>query len=132
MAHRAVAGVERTDRGEQLLLRLGPAAGRDQDPAVVEPAGRGHEVAPGDVVGCHRHPLFRTSDVGRALASAQQPAIDLAHGGDAHDLAARDRSHRLVEQRHPLSDAPGVHVRVAQQRERAELEVRVAEAPSDA
>jgi hypothetical protein len=97
----------------------------------VQAAGRRHEVAPGDVVGGCGHPLLRACDIGRTLACAEQPAVDLAHGRDAGDLPTRDRGHRLVEQRHPLGNAPGVHVRVAQQGERAELQVCVAEAPRD-
>ena len=41
----AVAALERAERGEQLLLGLRPAPDRDQDAAVVAPAGRRHEVA---------------------------------------------------------------------------------------
>ena len=45
---RPVAALERLDHAEQLLLRLGPAADGDQDPSVVEPACRRHEIRPRD------------------------------------------------------------------------------------
>ena len=127
----AVAPLERPDRGEQLLLGFGPAADRDQDPAVVRPAGRRREVGPRDGAAGRGEPLLGAPDVGRALAGAEQPAVDLADRADAGHLPARDGGHRLVEQRHPLRDAAGGHVRLAQQRLGAELEVPVPEPPGD-
>jgi hypothetical protein len=130
-AFRAIAARERSGRREQLLLRLRPTADRDQDPAVVEAAGRRHEVDPGDRATGGHQPLLGAPDVGGLLAGAQQPAVDLTDRGDAGDLAASDRGHRLVEQQHALGDPSGGHVRLAEQGRGAELEVRIPEAPCD-
>ncbi len=128
---RPVPRLERADRGEQLALRLLPAAERDQDPAVVRPAGRRHEVAPRLEASRGLEPLLGASDVGRPFTGAQQPAVDLADGADTADLSCEDGGHRLVEQRHPLGDAPRSDVRVAEQRHGIELEVPVAVPPGD-
>ena len=128
---RPVARLEDPDRGQQLALRLFPAAERDQNPAVVRPAGRRHEVAPRFEASRGGEPLLGTSDVGRPFAGAQQPAVDLAGRADTDDLSRGDRGHRLVEQPHPFGDAPRGDVRLAEQRHRIELEVPIAVAPGD-
>jgi hypothetical protein len=130
-ALRAVAALEGPDRRTQLVLRLGPAARRDQDPAVVLPARRRDEVGPDHGAAGQRQPLLRARHVGCPLAGTEQPAEDLADRADAFDLAARDGGHRLVEQRHPLGDTSRAHVGIAQQRHRTELEVPVPESPGD-
>jgi hypothetical protein len=130
-ALRAVAALEHADRGEQLLLRFGPAPDRGEDRAVVRSTGGRDEVLPGDELTHHRHPLLGAAGVGGVLAGAQQPAVDLADGTVAHDLARGYGGHRPVEQRHPLSHAPGGDVDVAEQGERVELEVGVTEPPGD-
>ena len=84
---RPVARLERPDRGEQLALRFVPAAERDENAAVVRPAGRRHEVAPRLEASGDAEPLLGTSHVGRPFAGAQQPAVDLAGGADTDDLS---------------------------------------------
>ena len=79
---RPVARLEGPDRGQQLALRLFPAAECDQNPAVVRAARRRHEVAPGLETSRRGQPLLGASDVGRPFAGAQQPAVDLAGGAD--------------------------------------------------
>jgi hypothetical protein len=97
----------------------------------VGPAGRRHEVAPGLEARGGLEPLLGASDVGRSLAGAQQPAVDLAGGDDTDHLACGDHGHRLVEQRHSFDHPPGRDVRVAEQGHGIELEVLVAVAPRD-
>jgi hypothetical protein len=130
---RAVAALRHPQRRQQLALRLGPAPDRREDPAVVHPAHRRHE----DIAGAldepvdHRHPLLRSQHVARVLARAQHAAVDVAGGDDAGHLAAGHGRHRRVDHRHAGVDAPGVDTGLAEQRQRAELEIHVAEAPPD-
>ena len=128
---RPVARLEGPDRRQQLALRLFPAAECDQNPAVVRPAGRRHEVAPRLEASRGAEPLLGPSHVGRPFAGAQQPAVDLAGGTDTDDLSRGDRGHRLVDQPHPFGDTPRGDVRLAEQRHRIELEVPIAIAPGD-
>ena len=102
----AIAALERPHRGEQLLLRLGPAADRDQDPAVVSPAGRRHEVAstPRDrsTAAIHSSARLTSTRVRRRSTAGSRSRRPRR----ADDLARGDRGHRLVEQPHPLGHAP--------------------------
>jgi hypothetical protein len=97
----------------------------------VQPARRRYEIAPRDEPLRSRDPLLRTPKIRCALAGAQQPTIDLADRDGPDHLAAGDGRHRLIDQRHPFGDSARDHVRVTQQRLRAELQVAVAELPSD-
>jgi hypothetical protein len=127
-----VAPIKTGDRAEQFLLGARPLSQRDQDAAVVRATGGTHEQGPGDVVVDPRHPLLGTPQIDRVLAGAQQPAVDLADRPVPDDLATGDGRHRLVEHSHALLHATGRDVRLAEQGERIELEVRVAEPPGDA
>ena len=86
-AHPAVAALEGAQRNQQLFLRFAPAADRDQDASVVCATDRRDEVAPGAEAARHRHPLLGAGHVQRGLAGAQQPAVDVADGNHADDLA---------------------------------------------
>ena len=127
----AVAAVQGVQCGQQLFLRLAPAADRNQQAAEVGAADRRDEVAPSTEPAGHRNPLLRAGHVARRLACAEQAAIDVADGNHAHNLARGDRCHRLVEELHSFADATGGHVRLAEQRERVVLEIHVTEAPRD-
>ena len=71
---RREARLEGPNRGEQLVLRLFLATERDENPAIVRPAGRRHEVAPRLEASRGGEPLLGASDVGRPFTRAQHPA----------------------------------------------------------
>ena len=71
-------------------------------------------------------PLLRTLAVSGALAGEHQRAADVRERLERGGLTARRRSHRLVE---PSEAAVGLsqrHLREAELRQRAELEIQVA------
>ena len=95
----------------QRRVRLGPAAGRGEDAAVVGAAvgAHGREVAAfGDLL-ADADPLLRPAHVAGVLAGGEQLAEDLLQDDEVLDVAAGDGGQRLVEHRHALLDAVAVH-----------------------
>ena len=97
----------------------------------MRPACGDHEVGPRHRALDEVHPLLGTPHVRRVLARAEEAAADLSDRAVGGDLPSRRGGHRLVEQLHALGHPARRDVALAEQRERVELEVRVAEAARD-
>ena len=130
--HRHVTGVRRK-RALQRALRLGPAAGGQQDVRVDGAAGaeqRRRVVLASEIVD-ELAPLRGAFPLARARARHDQVAVGLAERVDAADAPGRGRRHGLLEQLHPLLPAPGADLRPPQEAEREHLEVAGVRLPRD-
>jgi hypothetical protein len=127
----AISALERVERVAELGLGLLPPAERNEDASVVGPARRHHEVRPRHSALDDVHPLLGAAHVGRVLACTEEAAADLADGAVRGHLPTGGGGHRLVEELHSLRDAAARHLALAQQRERTELEVGIAESLRD-
>ena len=122
------------DRGGELALGLRPPPRRDQQAAVVGPAGGVHEgaaVAGGEVVD-DPQPLRRALQVAGGLAGAEHRAARPDHGRPAPALPGERPGQRLVDQGQPLRDLSRGDQPPAEVGPRGQLQVDVTGLPRHA
>lgn len=111
----------------ELHLRLGPAAGRDEDAAIVGTAERRDDAAALQHVAGRAHPLLDPGNVVDQFACPEEQAEDRVHRAQVRQLAGTGSRQRLVEERQPFFHPVGHDEHGTEVRARLKLDVGIAE-----